>query len=108
MRKNNKQKYKWLITNENIIFCMFIFIVNNLLFIDKIGTNIICTKEKKYYAVRTCYRKNPFYRISGMKHKFKKMQNDLNSIVKKNAIAWIGKMKKRGDKNIILHLPENW
>ena len=36
-------------------------IVNNLLFIDKVGTNIICKKEKKFYTVRTCYRKNPFY-----------------------------------------------
>ena len=44
----------------------------------------------------------------GMKHKFKKMKNDLNLLVKRNAIAWKGKMKERGDKNIILHLPENW
>ena len=81
---------------------------NQLLFIDKFGSNLICNKGKKFFKVQTFYRINPFYKLKKIRRKFNKIQNDMSFVVKHNSSSWMNKVNNRGYENIVVHLPENW
>ena len=81
---------------------------NQLLFIDKFGSNLICNKGKKFFKVQTFYRINPFHKLNKIRRKFNKIQNDMSFVVKHNSSSWMNKVNNRGYENIVVHLPENW